>query len=397
MVRARRVFTATGAPAIRDGAVAFHNGTITFVGPAAAMSTPAAGVVDFGDATILPGFVDAHAHLSLPADGRSYEDLHAGPDEPLLRAGLANARRHLSCGVTTVRDNGARGQLGFAIRRTAPLRVLACGRPLTPHGGHFHFCGGEADTPTELDAAVRTLVAEGADHIKLIASGGGTAGSAPHESTYDRDQLRLAVQTAHALGRLTTAHCRSTESLRRAVAAGVDCVEHVDFLGPDASVAYEPAVAEQLGSAGTYLSMTMQAGGYDALVDSAAGIDTGRGTADLDRIRAYFDDKLATLARLLADGFAERIVLSTDAGPSDTRFGRFGLGLALAVEAGMTPVQALTAATRTAAAACGIADRVGTLRPGQAADLLVTEGDPTVSIGDATRVRAVFVGGVRTR
>jgi imidazolonepropionase-like amidohydrolase len=298
---------------------------------------------------------------------------------------------------------------------------------LTPTGGHFHFCGGEADTPAELDAAVRTLVAEGADHIKLIASGGGTAGSAPHETTYDRDQLRTAVETAHELGRLTTAHCRSIESLRRAVAAGVDCVEHVDFLGPDATVAYDPAVAEQLSAAGTFLSMTMQAGGYDALVDTAAGVSAatadpgtaagigttagvgttagigftagigiGRSAAELARIRAYFDDKLATLARLLADGFAERIVISTDAGPSDTRFGRFGLGLALAVDAGMTPAQALTAATRTAAAACGIADRVGTLEPGRVADLLVVDGDPTVSIGDAARVHAVFVAGVRT-
>jgi imidazolonepropionase-like amidohydrolase len=401
ILRARRVFPATGDTVIHDGVVAFRDGLITDLGRA--RDFPDA--VDLGDVTILPGFIDAHAHLSMPADGRGYAEIHGATDEELVRTGLHNVGEHLRCGVTTVRDNGARGSVGFAVARKARSRVLACGRPLTSRGGHFHFCGGEADSPEEIEAAVATLVDEGADHIKLIASGGGTPGTSPHVCSYTTAALRVAVVAAHARGRLTTAHCRSTESLRRAVAAGVDCVEHLDFLpddpAPGAVVDYDPTLTARMRDAGTFASMTMQCGGWDTFVELAtsAGLDpmaaltTAVPGAAFARLRVYFLNKLGVLRRLLDDGLGERIVLSTDAGPSDTRFGRFPWGLALAVQAGMAPRAALRAVTATAAEACGIADRAGTLRVGLAADLLVVDGDPTTRIEDAERVRAVLVGG----
>jgi imidazolonepropionase-like amidohydrolase len=407
-LRARRIFTAQSDEVIIDGLITFADGVITYVGPFIAPGTPprtptpTPTILDLGDVTILPGFVDTHAHLSLPADGRTYEAVHQESDDYLIQTGLANARRHLASGVTTVRDNGARGRVGFAIRQAAAgtqaPRILVAGRPLTPTGGHFHFCGGEADNAPAIRAAVRRLVDEGADHIKLIASGGGTAGSAPEDCTYTVDDLRVAVDTAHELGRLTTAHCRSTESIRRAVVSGVDCIEHADFLRHDPGggpiVRYDPEVVDLLRGAGTSVSMTMQCGGYDTLLELGrreSNVEPDRAT--MARIRAYFDDKLSILAALLRAGLADRIAVSTDAGPADTQFGRFALGLGLATEAGMTATQALVAATRTAARICGIADRAGLLRAGAPADLLVVGGRPTTSIEDAGDVRAVLVGG----
>src|SRR5205823_14081345 len=140
---------------------------------------------------------------------------------------------------------------------------------------HFYRCNGVADGAAAIRAVVRRLVAEGADHIKIMASGGGTAGNIPYYPSYTAAELRVAVEAAHALGRLTTAHCRAKQSMLNAVEAGLDCIEHAEFLVPGeiveygAGVAssgimrYDEAVADRLLGSGTVVSFTLQAGGYD--------------------------------------------------------------------------------------------------------------------------------------
>src|SRR4029453_4645544 len=127
-----------------------------------------------------------------------------------------------------------------------------------------------ADGADAIRAVVRQLIAEGADHIKIMASGGATAGNKPYYASYTADELRVAVDTAHGLGRLTTAHCRARQSMINAVDAGLDCIEHAEFLVPSEIVeygagvassgviAYDPAVTERLLEAGTFVSFTMQ-------------------------------------------------------------------------------------------------------------------------------------------
>ncbi|WP_353900250.1 amidohydrolase family protein [Micromonospora harpali] len=399
-LRAARILTGDGEPARPDAVVLVRGGAIEAVCAAADPLPDDTVVLDLGDATLLPGFVDAHAHLTLPADRRGYEAVHELPDPDLLAFGRANAERHLRCGVTTVRDNGARGTLGVRLRDLlagvpAAPRVLAAGRPLTPPGGHFHFCGGTAGTPAEIRDAVHRLADEGVDHIKIIASGGGTAGSRPEECTYSGEHLRAAVGAARARGLRTAAHCRAAESARQAVAAGVDCLEHLDFLRPvaggDPTVEYDAETVRMIRDAGTYLSMTMQAGGYDTLLDQ-------RGRPDPDervvaRLERYFRDKLGVLRRLLDDGLGERIVISTDAGPADTRFGRFHLGLALAAEAGYPAADVLRAATSRAAEACGLGASTGRITPGHAADLVAVGGDVLADVTRAADVRLVLARG----
>ena len=194
-----------------------------------------------------------------------------------------------------------------------------------------------------------------------------------------------------------------------AVEAGLDCVEHGEFLVPGRVVdygegiassgvmEYDPRVTEQLLTADMFVSYTMQAGGYDTLVElrqkRAEGGLTPVEQAQCDRLEAYYDMKLDVFRQLLRDGMLPRLVISSDAGPFDCAFGRMHYGLQLAVEGGMTPLQAIEAATRVPAVSCRVDHQVGTLEAGKEADLLVVEGDPLQNIRHMAHVAAVYTGG----
>jgi imidazolonepropionase-like amidohydrolase len=333
---------------------------------------------------------------------------------------LRNLRIHLESGVTTLRDNGGRNRVTFVTREAVSRgyfespKLLLSGRPITPSGGHFHWCNGVADGPDELRAAVRLLAAEGADHIKIMASGGSTSGNRPYWASYDADELRVIVETAHGLQRLTTAHCRAKQSIEYAIEAGLDCIEHADFLVPPGegtsdrelyggisaavvpigAVDYDPRLTAGLAERGIYVSFTFQAGGYDRLVELRAGESLTTAESHLkDRLERYYEIKLDVFRRLMHDGIGERLVVSSDAGPFIGRFGHLHYGLELAVEAGMSPTQAIDAATRIAAAACGVADDVGTLEPGKTADVLIVDGDPLADISRIAHPLAVYRAG----
>ncbi len=415
-VRAARLVTAAGG-VIEDGVLAIDGSRITHVGAAADMAAElgVGNVEHFPDATLLPGMVDAHAHLTLAGDRRTYEQMILDPDEMMALISVANLQRHLATGVTTLRDNGGRNRVTFIVREAIERgyfvgpRLLLSGRPVTHSYGHFYWCNGVADGADAIRATVRQLVAEGADHIKIMASGGATAGNIPYYPSYTAEELRVAVDTAHALGRLTTAHCRAKQSMINAIDAGLDCIEHAEFLVPGAIVEYgaglpssgvmeyDSRVADRLLESGTFVSYTMQAGGYDSLVELRAKRADERLTPDEEARRgaleAYFDRKLDVFHHLLADGLLPRLVVSSDAGPFDCEFGRMVYGLRLAVQGGMSPVQAIEATTRVAAEACGVAPLVGTLEAGKEADLLVVAGNPLQDIECVANVTAVYKAG----
>jgi imidazolonepropionase-like amidohydrolase len=417
-VRAGRVITATPRGVIEDGVIGIDGGRIVSVGPAAELTAElgANPVEHFADATLLPGLVDAHAHLTLAGDRRTYEQMVLDPDEMMALVSIRNLQRHLASGVTTLRDNGGRNRVTFIVREAIKRgyfvgpRLLLSGRPVTHRYGHFYWCNGVADGAEELRATVRQLVAEGADHIKIMASGGGTAGNIPYYASYTAGELRVAVEAAHALGRLTTAHCRARESMVNAVEAGLDCIEHAEFLVPgeiaeygqgiasSGVIAYDPRVTQQLLEAGTFVSFTFQAGGYDTLLELrtrrehqplSPSEETSRSA-----LERYFELKQEVFRQLLRDGMLPRLVVSTDAGPFDATFGNMHYGLELAVESGMNPLQAIEASTRIAAQACGVAS-TGSLAPDMQADLCVVRGNPLTNIHSMADVVAVYAGGRR--
>jgi imidazolonepropionase-like amidohydrolase len=393
---ADRVIDGTGAAPVTGLELVIRDGRIAAIEPA----RPEVGATRYPGATILPGLVDAHVHLSLPGDARPYEQMAMESDEQMVAHGLRNAAIHLGAGVTTVRDNGSRNRVGFEIRDRiragAPgPRTFVSGRPVTQRGGHLWWCNGEADTAAECRGAVDRLVAEGADHIKIMASGGGTAGTNPGAASYPLELLRLIVGASRGHQRRTTAHCRAADAVDRAVAADVDCIEHVEFLTPDGSAHRDATLVRRIALSDTWLSPTLQAYGAHTLerLRSADSPGEAAAAAEIARLEAQLARRLDDVRAFLDAGLEDRILFGTDAGPFDVEFGRPGLGLRLLTDAGLTTLQALTAATSRPSRAMGIDGDVGSLEVGKAADVLVVDGDPSSDIGALDRVLAVYQGG----
>lgn len=409
LIHSRLFFDGVTGQVQNGQAVLVREGRIAAVGPLAQMQqecpaeTP---VIDLGDACLTPGLIDGHTHLSLAGDGRPYQEMFAESDEMMVLTGAMNLRRHLQAGITTIREHGARNRVGFVLKEGVQRgyipgpRMLVSGRPITCTGGHFHMCNEVADGEDEMRRSVRRLVHEGADYIKIMASGGGTAGTIPGRASYSTGELRAVVHEAHHFHRLTAAHCRAKESMLRAVEAGIDLMEHAEFLDPDNRMRFDPALAEMMVEAGIWISPTLQAWtNYPRLVALRArqrqGISTPLEDEALQQMEERAESRLEIMRRLLEYDVWERIVPGTDSGVGSLAFGHLDYDLQLLVQVGFTPAQALLSATRISAEAIGMAEELGTIQPGKVADLTAFDGDPTRDIEAVSRVVAVFQAGVR--
>jgi imidazolonepropionase-like amidohydrolase len=332
--------------------------------------------------------------------------MFAESDEMMVLTGAMNLRRHLHAGITTIREHGARNQVGFILQEGVRRgyipgsRMLVSGRPITCTGGHFHMCNEIADGEDEMRRSVRRLVHEGADYIKIMASGGGTAGTIPGRASYSTAELHAAVHEAHHFHRLTAAHCRAKESMVRAVEAGIDLMEHAEFLDPDNEMRFDPKLAEMMAEAGIWISPTLQAWtNYPRIVALTARQSAGTITADEEKQLAALEKRVETrleiMRRMLEYDVRERIVPGTDSGVGSLAFGHLDYDLQLLVRVGFTPAEALLSATRISAEAIGLADEIGVIQAGKVADLVAFDGDPTQEIGAVSRVVAVFQAGVR--
>jgi imidazolonepropionase-like amidohydrolase len=409
-----------GGPPAPDVLVQVDDGRIAAVGPAGGMRPPpGVPTLDFSRHWALPGLIDVHAHPTFPSDRRDLEAALAEPDEMLALTAVRQLGLHLRSGVTTVRDCGARGRVMFhvreAIRRgyVAGPRLELAGRPVTHSRGHLHALCGVADTADEIRRAVRVLVAEGADVVKVVASGGGTRGGIPYLASYGVEELRIAVSAAHALERRTVAHARATASIENCVDAGVDAIAHVEFLAPGAILdmggagaptglpRLDPRVAEKLARSSAFLDLNPQSSGWDTLrLLRQKAKDEAPSAAErvqLESLERYFDHFLPVIRALRDLGLADRMAFGSDAGPFDTEFGHLEYNVHLARLAGLSPMESLQAVTRNAARLIGWDARVGTVEAGKAADLLVLDADPLADAEHLTRVAAVFQAGARVR
>jgi len=326
--------------------------------------------------------------------------------------------RHLRSGVTTVRDCAARGQTMFWVREAIQRgyfpgpRLQLAGRAITHSRGHIHWTGAVADTADEIRRQVRVLVAEGADVIKVVASGGGTKGGIPYLASYTADELRVAADAAHALERATVAHARATQSIENCVDAGIDTIAHVEFLSPgqivDMGGAGAPTglpkldqrVAEKLAASPAYLDLNPQSSGWDTLVilrqkrNSDERLTASEET-QMRNLDAYFEAFIPVINALYRMGLVERMGFGSDAGPFDTEFGHMEYSVEIARLAGLSAMESLQVVTRNAARLCRLDDRVGTIEVGKDADLLLLDGNPLDDVANLTRVAAVFKSGAR--
>ena len=387
---AARLIDGRGGAPLEPGRAVVENGRIRAVGRD--LEPPAgADRHDFPDSTILPGLIDCHVHL---ADVGSADPQESARDDDAVRVlRLAqHAARTLRAGVTMLRDVGGRNHLEFGFRRgveaglaIAP-RLVLCGKIVsmtTPGADMWPGMYRQADGPWEVAKAVREQVKAGADAIKVMATGAimAPANERPGQAQYRPHELHAATETAHALGRRVAAHAHGIEGIRNALAAGVDTIEHGTYLHQD------PLVAAQMAERGIALVPTLKA---VALLADPPGPGI---PAEIAQKAKEAREHAGTSFRVAMEAGVP-IAMGTDAATSFNYHGENADELALMVEAGMTPMQAIIAATATAARALGRDRDVGTLEAGKLADVLVARGNPLI---DITVLRqpptAVFLGG----
>ncbi|MBV8717346.1 MAG: amidohydrolase family protein [Chloroflexi bacterium] len=404
-----------GGPPLRKAILTIDDGHIAEIGVADQFGSRADSTNSLGpDRVLMPGLVDCHAHATLFPDRQPFEVQLQQPDEMLALTAVRQLTTHLHSGVTTVRDCAARGQTMFwvreAIRRGyfAGPRLQLAGRAITHSGGHIWWSGSVADTLDEIRRNVRVLVTEGADVIKLVASGGGTRGGIPYLASYTVEELRVGVETAHALERRTVAHARATQSIENCVDAGIDAIAHVEFLSPgpllDTGGAgaptglpqLDPRVADKLAASSAFLDLNPQSSGWDTVVLLRSRNELTPDEQDqLATLERYFEHFLPVIGALRNLGVVDRMAFGSDAGPFDTEFGHLEYNVHLARQAGLTPMESLQVVTRNAARLCGLQADIGTIEAGKIADLLLLDADPLAHENNLTRVAAVFKSGVR--
>jgi imidazolonepropionase-like amidohydrolase len=397
-ISAGRLVDGRGGPPIQDGAILVDGNTFVGVGPAAQVTPPPGEPVrelSFPEGTLMPGLIDIHAHLTFGTPGRSYEEVMSeDSDDLMLVRAVRNCQTHLKAGVTTIRDCGARNRTTLSLREAAAHglfpspRLLVSGPPITRTKGHFWWCNGEADGVDGVREQARKLLEVGVDFLKIMASGGGTKGTDQSRASYAADEIAAAVHEAHHVGKLTTAHCLSADSVANAVAGGIDQVEHINFIRPDGSRAFDLSVAERIVEQGIYVSPTIQTGyrQIERLRDKTAKSSAEQ--VQLADLEYKLETKLSFVNRFRELG--ARIVMGTDA---IATFGDYTIGLELLTRAGLSPMEVIQAATSVAAEAIGLGSTIGTLEPGKEADVIVVNGDPTVDIRATSSVALVMRAG----
>ena len=383
---------------IEPGDLLIEGDRIAAVAPTTVRSD--AEVIDLGDLTLLPGLMDMEVNLLL--GGPNHESpLNPVQDDPAVRTlrAVANARRTLRSGFTTVRNLGLFVQTGgllldVALKKAIDFgwidgpRVVPAGHAICPTGGHLDPTMFQALAPhimpltveegiangiSEVRKAVRYQIKHGAKVIKVCASGGVMSHTGPAGAQqYSDEELRAVADEAHRAGLKVAAHAHGDDGIRAAVQAGIDCIEHC-------SLASEETLRLMV-ERGTFLVATTYL---------ADGMDTSGAAPELQAKAAeVFPRARATISRAIELGV--RVACGTDA-PAIPH-GRNAKELVALVDRGMTPLQAIRAATTVAAELIDVDDR-GRLEPGLYADVIAVPGDPLADIGVTEQVRFVMKGG----
>jgi imidazolonepropionase-like amidohydrolase len=403
VVKAARLFDGTSDRVIANPVVLVRGGAIVAVGPGTAIPADAR-VIDLGDATLLPGFIDAHVHLGSEgtADWNKglVESLRRNVPEAALRAAHF-ARITLEAGFTTVRNVGGDSFIDVGLHNAIEAghvpgpRIIAAGHSLGARGGHCDGHGGfppgtfgpEVGLLEGIAAgadgfrdAVRAQVKYGATAIKICATGGVLSLGDDVDTPQLTDAEMVAiVDEAHRLRRKVAAHAHGDGGARAAVEAGVDSIEHGTFLSRK--------TLERMKAKGTYLVPTLLA--FEAIDPAKRSFPP----AIAAKARAAITGRGASMK--LAIQLGVPIALGTDAavGPHGTNAREF----AAMVRLGMTPAAALRAGTLAAATLLGVADKVGTVAAGKRADLVAVPGNPVTDITATERVFFVMKDGAVVR
>jgi len=405
ILKAARLIDGNSNSAQERAAILIEGDTIRQVGTEETVSAPEGAtveVVDYGDRTILPGLIDSHVHLIGMGDGRSGDELTTLDDEILTLQAARNARAHLFSGVTTVRDCGAKNRTTFMLRSAVEMgitpapRLLLAGRPMAIVGGHLSYFGIQATGPEECRANVRQLIKEGADFIKITATGGSTRTSHPLRPSFNVEELTAICDEAHRFGKHTAAHCASSEGMVNALTAGVDTIIHGVHKEPDGTNTYRPEISARIARSGVFLNATLAGARVriEMLEDRMETVGlSDEEEAQLDTMRADHETRLEHFLRMREAGVV--MVAGSDSAWGNYTMGNHQAEIEAHVIGSMSTMEAIVATTKDSARSCWIDDRVGTLEEGKLADILVVDGDPITRIEDLRNVVDVYKEGSR--
>ena len=407
VVHAGRLLADPDAAPLQNQTVVIKDGRIERIA-AGFLATDAVGAAagdaveihDLSDMFVLPGLIDGHVHLTGELGPRQKLDRLELSDPDVAMVAARHARRTLMAGFTTVRDVGAGGgDAIFALRDAVARgdvpgpRIFASGHTISPTGGHGQTHGlreeilhvidsdGVCDGADACRQAVRRQVRRTADHIKLVSTGGVLSETAAGtgQQFFD-DELQAIVDTAHALGRKVTAHAHGADGVNAALRAGVDSIEHGTFSDDESFTLFKTRDA--------YLVPTILAG--VTVAEIAAAEDSFFPPSIRDKAQVVGPGIIEMVRRAHAAGV--KIAFGTDTGVS--RHGDNAREFVLLVEAGLTPAEAIRAATLSIADNMGMSDRLGSIAPGKHGDLVAVAGDPLQDIAELLDVDFVMKDGV---
>ena len=398
-LKAARLFDGKAKALVANGVVIVQGDKIVEAGSAVAIPQ-GAQVIDLGDATLSPGFMDAHSHVTLDYSGnyneRRLKGLEWSIGETALRA-IPYARATVEAGFTTVRDLGSKHLIDVALRNVIAEgvipgpRMLVATNGIGATGGHFDdtnsyrpeifgrepdWRDGIADGPDELRKAVRYQVKNGADVIKAAVSGGvlslATEVDVPQ---FTGPEIAALVDETHRLRKKIAVHCHGDSVAKEAINAGVDSIEHGSFLSPE--------TLTLMKSKGTYLVATLMATEYIMAKLELYPPSLQEKARAADKARSEMFRNAVKIGVKIAFGSDSAVFPHADTAKE----------FKLMTDHGMAPIDALRSATSVDAELFGIADRVGTLEKGKLADVIAMPGDPTQDITVTERVFFVMKDG----
>jgi len=395
-IRAGKVLDVRTGNYAMDQMIWIEGDRIKAIGNAAEISgklPPATKILDLSNFTVLPGLIDCHTHLTMTPYSSGPAGLHASyPRQALI--GARNARVTLEAGFTTVRNLGAAGYADIALRDAIKAgdvqgpRMLVSGPPLSITGGHgdenflapqFDWSSdGVADGVDGVTKKVREDIKYGADVIKFMATGGVLSeGDNPALAQFSPEEMKAIVDTAHGLGRKVAAHAHGSTGIKYAVLAGVDSIEHGSYINDED--------IQLMKERGTYLVPTVYL--EDWLLENVQTL--GLTPNMIEKAKTVLPIAQQNLSHAFKSGV--KVALGTDAavyphGLNGHEFGKM-------VEMGMSPLQAIQAATLNASDLIGWTDRVGTIEPGKFADIIAVQGDPLTNVRVLENVNFVMKGG----
>lgn len=355
-------------------------------------------VIDLSTATVLPGFIETHDHISSSGDRRPMNRFTQTEGDAVI-AGVLNARRELEMGFTTVRDVGSGPLTSPALIRAINSgkivgpRLWTALEALGPTGGHsdrangmrpdITFGGREAaiiDGVEDARRKVREHRRRGATVIKIMPSGGvASIGDDPHHMTMTFDEMKTVVETAHELGMKVAAHAHGKKAIDAAVRAGVDSIEHGTYADAE--------TYKLMKERGTFLVPTLLVA--DAIYQTAVTTPDLLPPTVAEKAIAVTPTMLGNAGRAYRAGV--KIAFGTDQGATSNR--HKAEEFALLVKAGLTPMDAIFTATRNAAELMGASQDIGSIQKGRYADIIAVNGDPLTDITVLQQVQFVMKGG----